>query len=66
MKFEDKFFDMKYLENDEGIIKGKKPVPCTICKTPTVFIDLCSEAPFCSEECMHDFYVQLWEGPSEI
>lgn len=57
---------MKYLENDEGILRGLKPVPCTMCQKPTVFIDLCAEAPFCSDECMQEFYTQIWEGPSEI
>lgn len=66
MKFAEKFKDMKYLENDEGILRGLKPVPCTMCQEPTVFIDLCAEAPFCSDECMQEFYIQMWEGPSEV
>lgn len=65
MKFSDKFNHLKYLEVDEGILRGLNPVPCTMCQKPTVFIDLCAEAPFCSDECMRDFYTQMWEGPSE-
>jgi hypothetical protein len=65
MKFSDKFNHLKYLEVDEGILRGLNPVPCTMCQKPTVFIDLCAEAPFCSDECMRDFYAQMWEGPSE-
>ena len=62
MKFADKFKDMKYLEEDEGILRGKNPVPCTICKEPTIFIDLCSEGPFCSDECMAEFYQLYWKA----
>jgi len=65
MKFAEKFKDMKYLENDEGILKGKNPVPCAICKEPTIFIDLCAEAPFCSEECLEEFYRQYWEAENK-
>ena len=65
MKFEEKFRDMGYLESDEGILKGKNPVPCTICEEPTIFIDLCAEAPFCSEECLEKFYHQYWEAENE-
>ena len=65
MKFAEKFRDMEYLENDEGILKGRNPVPCTICEEPTVFIDLCAEAPFCSEECLEKFYHQYWEAENE-
>ncbi len=66
MKFSEKFSHLKYLEVDEGILRGLKPVPCTMCQEPTIFIDICAEAPFCSDECMRDFYIQMWEGPSEI
>lgn len=66
MKFSKKFNYLKYLEVDEGILRGLNPVPCTMCQKPTVFIDLCAEAPFCSDECMLDFYTQMWEGPSEV
>ena len=61
MKFAEKFADLKYLEVDEGILKGQKEVPCIICSEPTIFIDLCAEAPFCSEECMSIFYREYYE-----
>lgn len=61
MKFEDKFPKMKYLDEEEGMIKGKNPVPCGICGELTLFIDLCSEGPFCSEECMEQFYTYYYE-----
>ena len=62
MKFAEKFADLKYLEVDEGILKGQKEVPCTICSEPTIFIDLCAEAPFCSDECLTKFYTQYWDA----
>ena len=66
MKFEDKFFKMKYLNENKGIIKGKKLVPCGICGEPTVFIDLYSEGYFCSEECVEKFYKEYWEAEKNI
>ena len=66
MKFQDKFPNMKYLEADEGILKGKHPVPCGICGEPTIFIDLCSEGAFCSEECMEEFYRQYCEAEAKL
>ena len=62
MKFAEKFADLKYLEVDEGILKGQKEVPCAICSEPTMFIDLCAEAPFCSDECLIEFYTQYWDA----
>jgi len=62
MKFLDKFKDLKYLEEDEGILRGKNPVPCGICGELTIFIDLCSEAPFCSDECLTEFYTKYWDA----
>ena len=58
MKFSEKFKDIRQL----GILKGKNPVPCAICGELTLFIDLYSEAPFCSEECLEEFYRQYWEA----
>ncbi len=65
MKFSEKFNHLKYLEVEEGILRGLKPVPCAICQKPTVFIDLCAEAPFCSEECLEEFYRQYWEAENK-
>ena len=66
MKFEKKFPNLKYLEVDEGILKGKNPVPCGICGELTIFIDLCAEAPFCSEECLEEFYRKYWEAEVKL
>ena len=61
MKFIDKFPHLKYLEVDEGILMGKNPVPCHMCGELTTYIDVCAEAPFCSEECMGKFYMEIDE-----
>ena len=61
MKFIDKFPHLKYLEVDEGILMGKNPVPCHMCGELTTYIDVCAEAPFCSEECMEKFYIEIDE-----
>ena len=61
MKFIDKFPHLKYLEVDEGILMGKNPVPCHMCGELTTYVDVCAEAPFCSEECMEKFYMEIDE-----
>lgn len=61
MKFIDKFPHLKYLEVDEGILMGKNPVPCHMCGELTTYVDVCAEAPFCSEECMEKFYMKIDE-----
>lgn len=66
MKYAEKFEDMEYLQEDEGILKGKNPVPCAICGELTTFIDLCSEAPFCSDECLTEFYKKYWEEENKL
>lgn len=62
MKFIELYKDLKYLEVDDGIIRGRKPVPCAICKEPTIFVDLCSKEPFCSEECFDYYFNNIWDG----
>ena len=66
MKYAEKFEDMEYLQEDEGILKGKNPVHCAICGELTIFIDLCSEAPFCSDECLTEFYKKYWEEENKL
>ena len=67
MKFADKFSNMiPIVEERESIMRGLRKKPCCMCGKPTEFIDVDAESYFCSEECMYDFYTQLWEGPSEI
>ena len=61
MKFIDKFPHLKYLEVDEGILMGKNPVPCHMCGELTTYVDVCAETPFCSEECMEKFYIEIDE-----
>lgn len=65
MKFDIKYPNMKYLEEEEGLIKGKNPVPCGVCGELTVYIDLCSEGAFCSEECMEKFYLSYWDAENK-
>ena len=62
MKYADLYPNMKYLDEEMGIIKGKNPVPCGICGELTLFIDLCSEGHFCSEECLEEFYKRYWDS----
>ncbi|MFG6378350.1 MAG: hypothetical protein K1W19_08565 [Lachnospiraceae bacterium] len=34
---------------------------CMVCGTPTKYIEVCSEAHFCSDECVDKFYGQVSE-----
>lgn len=49
------------MENEEGIIVGSKEKPCLVCGKPTKYIDIFSEAHFCSKECFDKFYEE-WGG----
>lgn len=50
----------------EGVIVGKKKVPCSNCKELTEFIEICSEAHFCSEECEKEWYRKYDEWVKSI
>jgi hypothetical protein len=59
MKFKDKFPNVKYMEMaDNGHLVGSLK-PCLLCGEPTEFIEVCSEAHFCSEECENEFYKSM-------
>lgn len=40
--------------------------PCLICKRQTRFVEIFSEAHFCSEECLNEFYNELSRKEMEI
>ncbi len=46
-------YGFKFAKN--GIMLGKKECGCLMCQTPTKFIEICSEAHFCSDECVQAF-----------
>lgn len=64
-----KFEDYKEVITDEygfqfvknGVMIGTEEKGCLICGTPTKCIEVCSEAHFCSDECVDKFYNQLSE-----
>ncbi len=54
MKYDDRFPDTARLESPEdapGVMQGGEETPCWHCGQPTTWLDLCFEAPICSEEC---------------
>ena len=63
---------MKYIEelgllNDtelraKGLIKSNELKGCWICKSPTPFIEFCSEVHICSEDCMEKLNKKLMEN----
>lgn len=63
MKFKDKYPDMKPgdTETKQDFIMrcSSPPSQCFTCLEPTEFIDVASEARFCSEECLRNFRASL-------
>ena len=53
-------YDFEYIA-DKCILVDKNKRPCLICGELTEYIDVCSEAHFCSDECTKAFYKQLAE-----
>lgn len=43
---------------------GNEKCGCFVCGTPTKYIEVCSEAHFCSDECVDKFYKQVSEFES--
>lgn len=52
-------YGFEFVKND--VMVGDNKCGCLICGTPTEYIEVCSEAHFCSEECVNQFYNQLNE-----
>lgn len=57
-----KFKDMKRVKDEysfefveNGIMVGSKGNKCLTCGETTEFIEVCSEAYFCSHECVKEF-----------
>lgn len=63
MKFEDyeeimtDEYGYQFVKN--GIMMGSEEKHCLICGRPTRFIEVCSEAYFCSDECVREFDKQV-------
>lgn len=47
---------------DGQVLVGTVDAPCLVCGEPTRFVDISSEARFCSDECMNKFYERLYEN----
>lgn len=52
-------YGYEFVGND--ILVGKNKVGCLTCGEPTEYVEVFSEAHFCSEECVKEFYKQLNE-----
>ena len=46
----------------DEVILGDKECECFICHEPTKFVELNAEAHFCSDECVDEFYKQMFEA----
>ena len=62
MQYSQKYPNAKYLDMiDNDILVGKELKPCSFCGELTNFIEINSEAHFCSEECVNAWYKDFWE-----
>ena len=56
MKFSEKYPNMKPIHEEiDAIIRGTTLKPCHWCKSPTEYVDINYEGPFCSDECLYEF-----------
>lgn len=46
----------------DDILVGDEESPCINCGLPTRYIEICSEAHFCSDKCVEEFYRQFEEA----
>lgn len=52
-----------------GVMVGTNKIGCLQCGEPTGFIEVCTEAHFCSEECVtawDKYYYELCEGMQNL
>ena len=57
MKFTEKYKDVPVMElGDNTYLRSPTEHQCCVCGSPTPFIEINYEAPFCSEECERTFY----------
>lgn len=62
-----KFDDYKEITTDQygfqfvknNIMIGTEEKGCLVCGSPTKYIEVCSEAHFCSDECVKKFNKQV-------
>ena len=59
-KIKEERLGFQWIEDD--ILVGDKESPCANCGSPTKYIEICSEAHFCSDECVEEFYRQFEEA----
>ena len=41
-------------------IRSETPRPCAICGKMTNYVEYCVESPLCSDECIKEFYDELY------
>ena len=57
----ERFGSLRVWEQKGSVSRAPFPVPCCVCHTLTVLIDLDYEAAFCSEGCLREFESRLTE-----
>lgn len=67
VKYAELYPNMTPIDVEEnGIIRGRMAEPCCVCGETTEYIEICSEAHFCSEECVDEFYCDFWRSINEM
>ena len=56
MTFIEKYRNLKPKEVQNDIMRVSSPDNCIQCGQITLFLEINTMAPFCSEECVDDFY----------
>jgi hypothetical protein len=51
-----------WIEGVGSVWKCGHAMPCTTCRVPTEWIEICAESHFCSTECSRAFWEKLNEG----
>lgn len=61
MKLENKahYMDTQPGKVIDGFLRSKENKPCAVCGKLTPFVEICTEARMCSDECMATFYDDL-------
>ena len=54
-----RFGSLRVWEQKGSVFRAPFPVPCSVCRKPTAFIDLDYEAAFCSDACLKAFESEL-------
>lgn len=62
-KIKDERLGCQWIKDD--ILVGDMESPCIMCGLLTRYVEICSEAHFCSDECVKEWYRKFQEACAE-